>query len=152
LSETDQRSLIATLKWTGSPAKVGEWVHRPHAIRAQQSRFAFDATAMPSTSSACSLYADGAAAHQAVWRGPPSGAGACSVDVETAIPIGADRNYQICGTYCWYVDPRKSERDQFYQILEIVRDKLLQPQYGGLENPLIRVWLAEKNLLELFAP
>jgi len=156
LSDADSLSLMASLAGTGTRAKVGEWTHIPHGIRARQSKFTWEGEANLSQgethyhgTTICSLYKDGSSTHQAVFQGPPAGIGICDIDMKSIIPIGADRNYRICGTYCWYVDPKESERDQFYQILWIVRNKLLA-QHGGLDNQLIRQWLAEKQLLTLF--
>jgi hypothetical protein len=179
LSELDRKSLVVTCQWTASAHKVDEWVHVPHVIRARQAAFRYDASVLtaeelsrsscPSLSSAssastltagdsaplaCTLYqADVSCSHCAAYKGPPDGAGACTFDTSREIPIGADRNYRICGScgsFCWYLDPRKSERAQFYALLGTVRNKLLDERHGGMRNKLIRTWLLEKGMLDLF--
>lgn len=67
-----------------------------------------------------------------------------------ASQVSQDINYQICGTYCWYIDPKLSETSQFLKILETIRFKLLADKYGGLDNKLIRKWLSKVGLLDTF--
>ena len=59
-------------------------------------------------------------------------------------------NHNIKGAYCWYVDPKRSDAQQFVQILNIIRTKLLVHEHGGLNNPLIVDWMQKVYLYDCF--